>query len=120
MLRLSPRQRPLRIHAHAAPARARAPPCRYIGESARVVREMFGYAKEHAPCVIFMDEIDAIGGKRTNEGSSAGERDASALLPRIRMVSVCPFINSQRIYPHRPPPPSPAPRLPQTGRSSAH
>jgi 26S proteasome regulatory subunit T4 len=47
---------------------------RYIGESARVVREMFGYAKEHAPCVIFMDEIDAIGGKRMNEGSSAGER----------------------------------------------
>ena len=45
---------------------------KYIGESARVVREMFGYAREHAPCVIFMDEIDAIGGKRSNEGSSAG------------------------------------------------
>ena len=46
---------------------------KYIGESARVIREMFGYAKEHAPCVIFMDEIDAIGGKRYNEGTSAGE-----------------------------------------------
>jgi 26S proteasome regulatory subunit T4 len=45
---------------------------KYIGESARVIREMFGYAKEHAPCVIFMDEIDAIGGKRYNEGTSAG------------------------------------------------
>jgi len=34
---------------------------KYIGESARVIREMFGYAREHQPCVIFMDEIDAIG-----------------------------------------------------------
>merc|ERR1711988_308799 len=32
---------------------------KYIGESARIVREMFGYAKDHAPCVIFMDEVDA-------------------------------------------------------------
>lgn len=30
---------------------------KYIGESARLVREMFGYAKEHEPCIIFMDEI---------------------------------------------------------------
>ena len=44
---------------------------KYIGESARVVREMFGYAKEHEPCVIFMDEIDAIGGRRFSEGTSA-------------------------------------------------
>lgn len=44
---------------------------KYIGESARVIREMFAYAKENQPCIIFMDEIDAIGGKRLSEGSSA-------------------------------------------------
>jgi 26S proteasome regulatory subunit T4 len=44
---------------------------KYIGESSRVIREMFGYARENQPCVIFMDEIDAIGGKRLSEGSSA-------------------------------------------------
>jgi 26S proteasome regulatory subunit T4 len=32
---------------------------KYIGESARIIREMFGFAKDHQPCVIFMDEIDA-------------------------------------------------------------
>ena len=34
---------------------------KYIGESARLIREMFGYARDHQPCIIFMDEIDAIG-----------------------------------------------------------
>jgi 26S proteasome regulatory subunit T4 len=37
---------------------------KYIGESARVIREMFGYARDNEPCIIFMDEIDAIGGRR--------------------------------------------------------
>lgn len=36
---------------------------KYIGESARLIREMFNYAKDHQPCIIFMDEIDAIGKK---------------------------------------------------------
>jgi 26S proteasome regulatory subunit T4 len=44
---------------------------KYIGESARLIREMFAYAKEHEPCIIFMDEIDAIGGRRFSEGTSA-------------------------------------------------
>lgn len=35
---------------------------KYIGESARIIREMFAYARDHQPCIIFMDEIDAIGG----------------------------------------------------------
>ena len=44
---------------------------KYIGESARVIREMFGYARENEPCIIFIDEIDAIGGRRVSEGNSA-------------------------------------------------
>ena len=39
---------------------------KYIGESARLIREMFNYARDHQPCIIFMDEIDAIGGRRSD------------------------------------------------------
>ena len=42
----------------------------YIGESARVVREMFHYAREHQPCIVFIDEIDALGQKRMGDGQS--------------------------------------------------
>jgi len=59
---------------------------KYIGESARVVREMFGYAKEHEPCVIFMDEIDAIGGRRFSEGTSA-DREIQRTLMEVRSIA---------------------------------
>ena len=36
-----------------------------------MIREMFAYAKDHQPCIIFMDEIDAIAGRRFSEGTSA-------------------------------------------------
>lgn len=32
---------------------------------------MFAYARDHEPCILFMDEIDAIGGRRFSEGTSA-------------------------------------------------
>ncbi|KAL0878080.1 hypothetical protein Bca101_027786 [Brassica carinata] len=46
---------------------------KYFGESSLMVREMFKYAREHQPCIIFMDEIDAIGRRR----SSSGEGETS-------------------------------------------
>jgi hypothetical protein len=59
---------------------------KYIGESARVIREMFGYAREHQPCVIFMDEIDAIGGRRFSEGTSADREIQRTLMELLSQL----------------------------------
>ncbi|MBS7394914.1 MAG: ATP-dependent zinc metalloprotease FtsH [Muribaculaceae bacterium] len=41
---------------------------KFVGVGASRVRELFAEAKEKAPCVVFIDEIDAVGTKRSNEG----------------------------------------------------
>jgi 26S proteasome regulatory subunit T6 len=47
---------------------------KYIGEGSRMVRELFVLAREHAPSIIFMDEIDSIGGARV-AGESGGDSE---------------------------------------------
>ncbi|KAI9591397.1 26S protease regulatory subunit 10B [Syncephalis fuscata] len=59
---------------------------KYIGESARMIREMFGYAKDHEPCIIFMDEIDAIGGRRFSEGTSADREIQRTLMELLNQM----------------------------------
>jgi 26S proteasome regulatory subunit T4 len=59
---------------------------KYIGESARIIREMFGYAKDHQPCVIFMDEVDAIGGSRFSEGTSADREIQRTLMELLSQL----------------------------------
>jgi len=43
---------------------------KYIGEGAQMVRELFSLARDRAPSIVFIDEIDAIGTTRTNDGTS--------------------------------------------------
>merc|ERR1712130_1034204 len=59
---------------------------KYIGEGSRMVRELFGMARQHAPSIIFMDEIDSIGGTRIDNhkgGDSEVQRTMLELLNQL-------------------------------------
>ena len=47
---------------------------KYLGDGPRLVRQLFQVAAEHAPSIVFIDEIDAVGTKRY-ESTSGGERE---------------------------------------------
>lgn len=59
---------------------------KYIGESARVIREMFTFARDHQPCIIFMDEIDAIGGRRFSDGNSSDREVQRTLMELLNQM----------------------------------
>jgi proteasome regulatory subunit len=55
---------------------------KYIGEGARLVRELFQLAREKAPSVVFIDELDAIGSARY-EASTSGDREVQRTLMQL-------------------------------------
>jgi proteasome regulatory subunit len=55
---------------------------KYIGEGARLVRELFQLAKEKGPSIIFIDELDAIGAKRL-EVATSGDREVQRTLMQL-------------------------------------
>lgn len=57
-----------------------SPPLRYVGEGARMVRELFALAKSKKAAILFIDEIDAIGGARGDEG---GDNEVSRTMLEI-------------------------------------
>ena len=47
----------------------------FVGVGASRVRDMFEQGKKHSPCIIFIDEIDAVGRSRTGLGGGNDERE---------------------------------------------
>ncbi len=51
----------------------------FVGVGAARVRDLFKEAKEHAPCIVFIDEIDAVGRQRTNSGMGGNDEREQTL-----------------------------------------
>ena len=59
---------------------------KYIGEGARLVRELFIMARQHAPSIIFMDEIDSIGGHRIDNDSKGDSEVQRTMLELLNQL----------------------------------
>ncbi|MGC8975168.1 MAG: AAA family ATPase, partial [Thermoprotei archaeon] len=55
---------------------------KFVGEGARIVREVFSFARKKAPAIVLIDELDAIGAKRLDVGTS-GEREIHRTLTQL-------------------------------------
>ncbi|MDP6871624.1 MAG: proteasome-activating nucleotidase [Candidatus Thalassarchaeaceae archaeon] len=55
---------------------------KYIGEGGRLVRELFDLARNKAPAIVFIDELDAIGSKRLDTATS-GDREVQRTLMQL-------------------------------------
>ncbi|CAJ0841241.1 4776_t:CDS:10, partial [Entrophospora sp. SA101] len=59
---------------------------KYVGEGARMVRELFEMARTKKACIIFFDEIDAIGGARYDDGAGGDNEVQRTMLELINQL----------------------------------
>lgn len=59
---------------------------KYVGEGARMVRELFEMARTKKACIIFFDEIDAVGGARFDDGAGGDNEVQRTMLELINQL----------------------------------
>jgi len=59
---------------------------KYVGEGARMVRELFEMARAKKACIIFFDEVDAIGGARFDDGAGGDNEVQRTMLELINQL----------------------------------
>ncbi|OLY78205.1 26S protease regulatory subunit 7 [Smittium mucronatum] len=59
---------------------------KYVGEGARMIRELFEMARTKKACIIFFDEIDAIGGARSGDGAGGDNEVQRTMLELINQL----------------------------------
>jgi len=59
---------------------------KYVGEGARMVRELFQMARSKKACIIFFDEVDAIGGARFDDGAGGDNEVQRTMLELINQL----------------------------------
>eukprot|EP00366_Plasmodium_knowlesi_P004980 XP_002262478.1 cell division protein ftsh, putative [Plasmodium knowlesi strain H] len=69
----------------------------YVGQGAKRIRQLFAHARSVAPSIVFIDEIDAIGGKRSSGSvNGAGQREHDQTLNQL-LVEMDGFSNTVHI-----------------------
>ncbi|KAL7749950.1 AAA ATPase afg3 [Sorochytrium milnesiophthora] len=68
----------------------------FVGVGSSRVRDLFSNAKKHAPCIIFIDEIDAIGKARGRSGAFGGNDERESTLNQL-LVEMDGFGSSEHV-----------------------
>lgn len=68
----------------------------YVGVGAKRVRELYKKAKQKAPCIVFIDEVDAVAAQRGRDNNSEADQTINALLAELdgfssnsRVITIC-------------------------------